>query len=282
VKTLTLVAYKRPAYTAQVLTALTRCRRLAEFDRMAIFIDPGVAEVANVCRAFTYQLPLPVKVTVNETRLGVADNPIGAYRYVFDELGTDFNVAIEDDAVLSSDALELALWFYARHCCADSRYAFMNLCDHDQYRGTGLNAHGVPEDPSLLAESVRLSSPFAWCYSKSVWPFVKKNWNKNVRSIWGWDWSLRLAMRMEGMISLTPVVSRCQNIGRLDGTWENEETFRVQLGLRYSDGSYRGDYALVNPVSDREARVLEKWMLPEVPRYLSEKLAHGGRTRFTA
>jgi len=271
VKTITLVAYKRPDYTAEALRGLAQCNGVSEFDRISIFIDPGFDEVASVCRTWVDRLPIPVSVCVNESQLGVAGNPFRAYSFVMDELGSELNVAIEDDAVLSPDALELALWFYKEHGAEKSRYAFLNLCDHYQYRGAGLNRGGVPNDLSLIAESINLSAPFAWCFTKNQWPFIKRNWNKNQRSIWGWDWSLRFAMRMEGWISLTPVVSRCRNIGRLNGTWETGETFWIQLGLLHSDGSYRGDYALVNPVTEQQARALATWMLPEIPRYLAEK-----------
>jgi hypothetical protein len=210
-------------------------------------------------------------VTVNEERLGVAGNPFRAYRSVFDGLGAQFNLAIEDDAVLSPDAIELALWFYSRHGDRDSRYTFLNLCDHYNYRGEGRNKGGVAHDPALLGETACISSPFAWCFTRHQWSFIKKSWNKNSRSIRGWDWSLRFAMRMEGRVSLTPVVSRCQNIGRLDGTYETGETFYVQQGLSYSDGSYQGDFGLVNPITEQEARILERWMIPEIPRYLAEE-----------
>lgn len=250
-KTITLVAYKRPAYTNEVLRHLACCRKLDQFHRLCIFIDPGNDEVVEVCRARRQSFSIPVELTVNEKLLGVAQNPVRAYTFVFEELSTDFNVAIEDDAALTPDALELALWFYANHGSPSSRYSFLNLCDHYDYRGAGMNRGNVAEDPSLLAESINLSSPFAWCFTRHSWPFVKRNWNKNTRSIWGWDWSMRFGMRMEGRIALTPVVSRCQNIGRMDGTFETGQTFWVQQGLRYSNGSYQGDFSLVNPVTER-------------------------------
>jgi len=276
VKTITLVAYKRPVYAAEVLRNLACCRKIDQFDQLLIFIDPGYDEVADVCHEFSNKLTIPVKVKVNEQLLGVAGNPMRAYSRVFDELGTDFNVAIEDDAVLSPDALELALWFCSHHGSADSRYTFLNFCDHYNYRGAGRNKGNAPDDLSLIAESTFFTSPFAWCFTRDAWPFVKRNWNRNQRSINGWDWSIRFAMRMEGRISLTPVVSRCQNIGELDGTWETGETFWVQRGLRYSDGSYHGDFALVNPVTQREAVVVDRWMIPELARYIAEREALRG------
>jgi hypothetical protein len=189
---------------------------------------------------------------------------------VFEELGANFNVAIEDDALLSPDALELALWFAENHGTGEGRYQFLNLCDHYQYRGQGKNRNDVPEDASLVAETGDLSSPFAWCLPKRSWPFVKRHWNKNQRSISGWDWSIRFGMRMEGVVALTPVLSRCRNVGRLDGTHENRDTFRAQIGLNHSDGSCRGGYRVVNPIADEDLRRLDAWMIPELPRYFSE------------
>jgi hypothetical protein len=265
---ITLVAFKRPEYTSQALAALSCCGGLTRFDRLFISIDPGFDAVGVVCRDWATRLPIPVEVAVNGAALGVAGNPLRAYSRAFDESGSDFNVAIEDDAVLSPDALELALWFYDRHA-GGGRYSFLNLCDHYDYRGAGRNKRAVPERPELLAETSNLSAPFAWCLPRREWGFVRANWNANSRSIPGWDWSLRFAMRMESKVALTPVLSRCRNIGRLDPTHETNETFWVQTGLQYSDGSYTGDYTIVNPMGDNELRRIEKWMLPELPRYFS-------------
>ena len=246
-------------------------RRLADFNRIAIFIDPGEDDIADLCRMWAWRQIVTTEVFVNETRLGVAGNPQRAYTYVFDTLGSDFNVAIEDDAVLMPDALELALWFDERQDVGLSRYAFLNLCDHYSYRGGEYSRGGVPEDPALLAENVTLSAPFAWCLARSRWPFIRKNWNKNAHAIWGWDWSVRLAMRMEGMIALTPVVSRCRNIGWQNATNETAETFLWQLGLPHSDGSHRGDFEIAHHVSADDARRLAPWMIPEIGRYLADK-----------
>lgn len=266
-RTITLVGYKRPAYTEHCLRYVNSCRDLEKFDRLKVFIEPGCAAVVDVCQAWAGRMQIQTEVHVNEERLGVDWNNFRAYSTVFDELGSDFNVAIEDDTQLSPDALELALWFLKNHGGAESRYQFLNLCDHYQYRGAGLNRNGLPEDPLLLAETNSLSSPFAWCLPKRAWPFIKKHWNRNRGSLQGWDWSIRFAMRIEQAVALTPVVSRCRNVGRLDGTNENAETFRVQLGLNYSDGSHRGEYKIVNPLSEKERRTLDTWMISELPRY---------------
>jgi Glycosyltransferase like family 2 len=267
VKTITLVAYNRPHYTEQALEGLANCRGFCDFDRMAIFIDPGDHEVVEVCRAWSRAQPIQVEVFVNERRLGVADNPFKAYSHAFEYSSSDFNVALEDDAVLSPDAVELAVWFDRQHGAEMSRYTFLNLCDHYAYRGEKRNKGDVPEDPSLVAESVNLSSPFAWCFTRHQWPFVKRHWNKNTRSVLGWDWSIRFGMRVEGRIALTPVVSRCRNIGSLNATHESAETFRWQLGLRHSDGSHRGDFTIVNPVSPEQSKRLAPWMVQELPGY---------------
>ena len=265
-KTITFVAYKRPSYTAEALRHLRECRGLEHFDLILISIDPGYNEVVSVCHEWAAGFPIEVRIRVNEEHLGVAGNPLRAYTTVVEDLGAEFNVALEDDALLSPDALEVALWFFRRHA-ANGRYAFLSLCDHYEYRGSGRNKGGVPEGPSLLAETSNLSSPFAWCFAAPEWPFLKRHWNANTRSIGGWDWSIRFGMRIEGRVALTPVLSRCRNIGEKDGTHDTPQTWAdIQVGLNHSDGSYRGEYSIVNHVSDAEARMLYPWMIPELAR----------------
>jgi hypothetical protein len=265
-KTITFVAYKRPAYTAEALRQLAECRGLEQFDLVLISIDPGNDEVVSVCREWAAGVPIEVRIEVNEEHLGVAGNPLRAYSTVMEELGSEFNLAVEDDALLTPDALELALWFFRRHA-AKGRYAFLSLCDHYEYRGPGHNKGGVAENASLLAETSNLSSPFAWCFTAAEWPFLKRHWDTNTRSIGGWDWSIRFGMRIEGRVALAPVLSRCRNIGEKDGTHDTPETWaQIQAGMNHSDGSYLGDYEIVNPVSDAEARTLNPWMIPELAR----------------
>jgi len=265
------VAYRRPDYTEKALQALRRCTGLDDFDHFSIFVDPGFPEVIRVCGDWASRFPINAMVHVNEAHLGVAENPFRAYSHVFDRLNSDFNVAIEDDAVLSVDALKLALCYFQHESSATSRYSFLNLCDHYDYRGNGKNIGNVPEDPSLLAESTNLSSPFAWCFARHQWPFIQNNWDKNVGGLRGWDWSIRFAMRMEGKVALTPVLSRCQNIGERGGVHEDGTTFHYQLGLRYSDGTYRGPFKVVNRITPDESRRLEPWMVLELPRYFAAR-----------
>ena len=277
-KTVTLIARDRPAYTAKVIEALAEALlkpvEAPAFDLLIMSIDPGNDRVVEVCERAAQMLSesgvIDCEMRVNSSRQSasptdaVAENELIALTRAFDERGSEFNLSLEDDSALTSDAALLADWFYRCHGGPASEYLLMSMCNHRDF-GRGKNPGGVPDDPSYVAEAAHIAAPFAWCLSQWQWPFVRDSWNKKVATPTGWDWSLSYAMRIAKRRSLHPILSRCRNIGREGGVHESPETFdQSQSGLVYSDGTHEGDYKIVVRVPDSELQKLEPWMLPEL------------------
>ena len=278
-KTITMIAHDRPAYTAQAIGALAEALvKLDEltFDELIFSIDPGNDEVARVCERASQTLAesgiVECSVYVNASRQSasptdaVAENELLALGRAFEDRDSDFNLSLEDDAVLTPDAALLAKWFWECHGGPASEYTLMAMCNHRDF-GRGKNPGGIPDDPSYVAEATHISSPFAWCTSRWQWPFIRDHWNKKVVNPSGWDWSLSYAMRLDKRRALHPVLSRCKNIGREGGVHEYPEWFdQSQGGLVYSNGTYAGPYKVVAKIPDSELERLEPWMLPELER----------------
>lgn len=230
VKTITLVAWRRPAYTRRALEALSRCRGLTEYS-LLVSVDGPCDELslatARVAREFS-----PRVLVTSERNLGVAGNPPATYELAL-SMGSTFNVAIEDDCELSPDALEMADWFHD-HPQRD-KYVLMSL---------GCKSTGN-EPPESVMESDQIECPWAWCFTADTWGWIKPRWNSKKYHPTGHDWSLSFEMALCGQRSLYPKLSRAFNFGQYGGVHTVPETYQEELGnCVASEGSYRGPYEI--------------------------------------
>jgi hypothetical protein len=250
--TITLVAKDRPEYLIECLSHLVKAILEDEhdfFDRIIICLEPGNDAVLAICQS------------VGEL---LADGLMNVEIYqnlAFDEYQSDFNLHLEDDACVAPDALRVLRYFKEHFEGPVSRYTLFSMCNH---RAFG-KQEGIPLDPSMMAESRLITSPFAWAMSKHQWPFVKDSWNKKQEPPNGWDFSLSFALCTAGRRTLHPFLSRCKNIGRLNGVHETYESFdKTQVGLEHSDGTYRGLYRVAARLPDSELFKIEDWMRTEL------------------
>ena len=275
--TVSIVAHSRPLYTRQVISGLIGAlAKLPErfFDLLIFSIDPGYPEVLDVCESGAKVLAksdlIDCEVVVNApSRFGapidaIAANVGGALHRAFETHDSSFHVSLEDDAVLTPDSLLLARWFHEAHGGPLSDYSLFSFCNHRDY-GRGQQPEIPESDPSLVAESARITSPFAWSLTRWQWPMVAESWNSKICFPRGWDYSLSLAMRLNRQRALHPVLSRCRNVGREGGTNETASSYdETQGNLIYSDGSYAGPYRVAVRIPDPELEQLDDWMVAEV------------------
>lgn len=258
--TITLVAYNRPSYTAKVLNALVKCEDIwMYFDKLIISIDPGDDRVFELCEAAAKDISsmglLDTHVCQNSFVAGVAGNPQLALQRAFEEHQSDFNLAIEDDAVLSPDAAKLADWFHCQHGGPLSPYFLMSMCNHNEFKNGA---------PGAIYETTYNTSPFAYCMSKYQWHIAKAHWNAKQTHPNGWDYSMSLAMTLLRLRGLHPALSRCQNIGREGGVHETPETFDMtQNGIVYSSGQYTGEFSIDSYVEDKKVGSIPHWAADE-------------------
>ncbi len=261
-RTITLVAHNRPSYTAKVLKALISCHNIWNyFDKLIISVDPGDDRVFDLCEAAAKDISqmgiLDTYVYRNSINAGVAGNPQLALQRAFEEHRSDFNLAIEDDALLTPDAAWLADWFYREYGGELSPYFILSLCNHNEYRSG---------EPGELIECTYNTSPFAYCMSKHQWHIAKAHWNAKVTPPSGWDYSMSLAMVLLRLRGLHPTLSRCKNIGREGGVHETPETFdKTQSNVVYSSGDYSGRYNICSVV-DGVVGLMPHWGRAELLR----------------
>jgi len=205
VKTITLVLSNRLLYAREVIESL-RLNNTRDYHLFAA-IEPGypeTPELVEICEKIDF---LPTTISVNKQRFGVNWNNYHVFNKVFEQ-GSDFNVALEDDTVLSPDALNLADWFFCSPAC--SHYVLLNFYNFSSDHDYPLS---VVEYDSMF--------PWAWAFTRPMYErWLKPEW-MNDSSIW--DASVERVMRLNNLVSLRPVLSRSRNIGRCGGTYETPE-----------------------------------------------------------
>lgn len=145
-------------------------------------------------------------------------------------------IAIEDDCVLSVDAVDLCFWFLNKK----HDYTFLSIANcnkPDVCLGRELD----------VVESNRIDSPWAWCFTRRMWETrLRPQWNWRTEPPVGWDWSLTSSMEKYGWKALCPVLPRAKNIGRELGANGGREIFDQTLALAaFSDGSWGNDFRIV-------------------------------------
>ena len=200
-------------------------------------------------------------VRLNDPMLGLwgpHNNARAAYEWAFAD-GAQAVLAIEDDCILSPDALEVVKWYLTT---AADRYLLLSLGNNTP------NAGGRPLD---VWESCHINSPWAWCFTREAWEWMAPKWNyKRVNPI-GWDWSLSFRMANERRKSLVPALPRARNIGADRGSTGGEPWYQQHLAdAEASDRSHGAEFRIreIAPVALGAAGLkwTEPWMAWEMQR----------------
>lgn len=222
-RTITILAFNRPHYLEQCLDALAKCRGIEGY-RIVVSYDgpdnPGWYVSNRV---------LPHTDIFQQSNLGIDHHNSWLYDSLLaKDKPSEFIVALEDDVILSPDALELADWYYA--VGQRDEYLYMSLGD-PHYRKEAPAAESYCE-----IHECRSIYTSAWCFTRAAWEQMRPHWNRPLKTQLGWDWSLSFAMNEHGWKSIYPLVSRAHNIGR-EGVHSYPEFFDTNIGPTvFSDG----------------------------------------------
>lgn len=141
----------------------------------------------------------PIYFHRNPCQMGCWVNTFLAANFAM-SLGSDFNLYLEDDIVISRDALTLADQF------RKSRYQVLSLRRPEPYLSN------FPQRVSSFPGGL-LGDGFAW--RKEDWPTIRSLWFQ--RSSNGkyemWDWSIEHGMKERNITQARPCLNRSQNIG---------------------------------------------------------------------
>jgi len=212
---ITLTVNNRPRYLRRCLQMLSQVNGIANWQ-LYIGLEPGNETCAQLCRDIAF---MPCTILYNSQSLGVRGNPYNVLQYTFNQ-GSEINIYLEDDIIVSPDICDLALWYkqlVREDKLFDVRIFFMSLFV------TGKGTEAVNEFTAS-----ELFSPWGLIINRYQWVNLVEPcwWDDNHNYPCEQDWTLSLSHQMDidsNLTVLAPLVSRSLNIGREDGEHSHPE-----------------------------------------------------------
>lgn len=144
----------------------------------------------------------PVYFNRNPVQMGCWVNTFLAANFAM-SLGSDFNLYLEDDIIISRDALALTNQFW--------KTPYHVLCLRRPEKV-------ITKEPDRVSafKGGLLGDGFAW--RKELWPVIRSLWfGRSHQGFSMWDWSLEDGMKAANISQCRPCMNRSQNIG-ISGT----------------------------------------------------------------
>lgn len=196
-KTISIPTNNRPALLHRCLESLRNAVGIADWT-LVFSCEPN----QTVCDMVTKISWAPVYFSRNPVQFGCWDNTFRAAELAM-AVGSEVNLYIEDDLVVSPDVLILAdQW-------RKTSYPILALRRPDETRR--------PE-PTKVANfpGGLFGDGFAW--RRNEWPLVRAAWFAAGYSMW--DWAMEGELKKRHMTQARPLIHRSQNIG-IEGTHQH-------------------------------------------------------------
>jgi hypothetical protein len=232
--TITMTVWRRPEYTRRVLDSLTRALQFYEekagepfAERMIVSAD-GTEDEPNITQTremiWRWQCKRPplappqMMMFSHPLRLDCDENTRFVINQAFDQ-GADYVLHLEDDTVLSPDALCLAHFY--------RKFQPVPWSPAPPFLFLGLHNHRKLEDRT--PDKVIQVSDFhgwGWITCKDWWDDVlEPQWSMKKQDPKGWDWSISYLMNCQHLTGIVPVLNRVLNIGRMNGRYETPDHY---------------------------------------------------------
>lgn len=196
-----LTGYNRPGYMRETIASWARVRGIEE-AMVEFHLEPdGHTDLVNICA----DAPFPHDVHIPGQHQGVQRNPWKAFGHGFES--SDFVILAEDDMVVGTDTLEYFAW-------AEEKYRD----NHDVLAISAARRNQAGDPPVPAACSLgRYGVCWVWGTWRDRWDFIGPDWTFNYE-YGGWDIRLNdYWCQDQGLLMLTPNLSRVQHIGRVGG-----------------------------------------------------------------
>lgn len=198
-RVITMTAYRRPAYTREVIEALAKCDDIAKWILLPN-VEPGHEEVIDAFREFT---ACECRLSINANRAGLNRNTLAALMRAF-HLKADRIVHLEDDTVPSPDALRYFEWGIDHLVANDPKHTILLVSGYNRPRTK------PTAEQSHLCETRPIWTPWGWGVDRSRLTWLLTKWcTRNAKCFTCQFRSQYRRTRKE----LFPLLSRIQNIG---------------------------------------------------------------------
>jgi len=208
-RSISITSWRRPLYLRQVIESL-RQNDTSGYTLYVALEPGGLPETLKVARSAAEFID--TRILVNRRKLGVRENPFNLLTYVFEHEGSEGNIYLEEDIVVSADALRLVNWYFEK--VDKSNLMSLHLCNfesdsariHDLFVGKECNSLGI----AMTRDQWRL-------WYRSFWHddvTTKKVFPERI----GWDWAMKAVLALHGDLrTLMPRCGRSTHIGREGG-----------------------------------------------------------------
>jgi len=211
-RAITMTAYRRPAYTREVLAALAKCDGIADWLLLPN-VEPGSEEVVSAFRAWD---ACEMRLVVNEKRLGLNRNTHEAVFRAF-KLRADVTLHLEDDTVPSPDALRYFDWAVRELLMPDVKSP--DGCQILLASGYNKPRREPPPHRSHDCETRPIWTPWGWAVDRKRLTWLIVNWCFRNRKCFTCQFRSQYRRTRREVF---PILSRVQNIGYEKG--ENGRT----------------------------------------------------------
>jgi glycosyltransferase involved in cell wall biosynthesis len=243
-KTITVAAYNRPELLAKLLQSLKEQMRPPSDYTLYIRIDAGGDRFRDVKRVAFGVNFMAADVFYPQQNEGCIMNTFKLMEQAFEREGTDWNVYLEDDLLLSPDAFNLVEWYIAH---AGEIKATKGTQDIGAYCLCRLRESGDPEKVYLSRAFVGwgfLMDARQWqIYAKPAWCSAKRLWGYDRM----WDNSVADYIRTCGatVFNAFPELSRITNTGRVGTHFTAQKYDQLMQNHKYNQSRKVYDYKLV-------------------------------------
>jgi len=209
--------YNRPHYFEQAIDALFRCENLDKFYIETFEENESYFQYMNshILEKYTDQ-GIEIIRNKHSLRKGCAPNILEAMQEITNK--HEFFVIVEDDILLSRDALNLALWAFPQ--LTDERPAIIFHCKKHQ-------SNDYPGNEHKIVMNSKFFHPWGWAGKSSFFrdKFLK-SYDWNIDKSKGWDMPINVYALKYNINFLQSYVGRSQNIGVIGNCQRNPEEHR--------------------------------------------------------
>ena len=209
IKTITITAHNRPDLLKRLLESLTRNN--LEGWKVFLSVEPTDERENIVSIADELLSNVQHEIILPKEKQGVKTHPFKLLSYVYDEIGSDVNIYLEEDLEISPDVIKIADWYMTLPRSAYKTYGGVCLCNFWSF------------DQEFTKEDAQ--EFFVDAYSWSALGFItdRRGWQDQLKFNWyrsnhhlqrkGWDFAIRAHIIWHGIKWLYPKVSRSNHTG---------------------------------------------------------------------